>query len=71
MNDLIIQNGKIVDGTGKPAFVGDIAIKDGKIVHKKEAMDNIYRLYSQDNIFIGLAEGDANGNLKVKRLMAI
>ena len=47
------------------------AIKDGKIVHKKEAMDNIYRLYSQDNIFIGLAEGDANGNLKVKRLMAI
>jgi N-acyl-D-aspartate/D-glutamate deacylase len=31
MNDLIIQNGKIVDGTGKPAFIGDIAIKDGKI----------------------------------------
>jgi tRNA pseudouridine55 synthase len=47
------------------------AIKDGKIVYKKEAMDNIYRLYSQENIFIGLAEGDANGNLKVKRLMAI
>ena len=47
------------------------AIKDGKIVHKKEAKDNIYRLYSQENIFIGLAEGDTNGNLKVKRLMAI
>ena len=47
------------------------AIKDGKIVYKKEAKDNIYRLYSQENIFIGLAKGDTNGNLKVKRLMAI
>jgi len=47
------------------------AIKDGKIVYKKEALDSIYRLYTQENIFIGLAEGDANGNLKVKRLMAI
>ena len=47
------------------------AIKDGKIVHKKEALENIYRLYTQENFFIGLAEGDAKGNLKVKRLMAI
>ncbi|MFT6310459.1 MAG: N-acyl-D-aspartate/D-glutamate deacylase [Porticoccus sp.] len=31
MKHLIIQNGKIVDGIGKSAFVGDIAIKDGKI----------------------------------------
>ncbi|WP_101759719.1 hypothetical protein [Oceanicoccus sp. KOV_DT_Chl] len=31
MYDLIIQNGKIVDGTGKPAFMGDIAVKDGII----------------------------------------
>ena len=47
------------------------AIKDGKIVHKKEALQSIYRLYTQENFFIGLAEGDAKGNLKVKRLMAI
>ena len=47
------------------------AIKDGKIVHKKEVLNDIYRLYTQENIFIGLAEGDTNGNLKVKRLMAI
>ncbi len=47
------------------------AIKDGKIINKKEAKDNIYRLYSEEDIFIGLAEGDINGNLKVKRLMAI
>jgi len=30
--DVLIKNAKIVDGTGKPAFNGDIAIKDEKII---------------------------------------
>ncbi len=30
--DLIIQNGKIVDGTGNSWYYGDVAIKDGKII---------------------------------------
>lgn len=30
--DLLIKNTKIVDGTGKPAFVGDVAIRGEKIV---------------------------------------
>ena len=29
--DLIIRNGRIVDGSGMPAFNGDVAVKDGKI----------------------------------------
>jgi N-acyl-D-aspartate/D-glutamate deacylase len=29
--DLIIRNGTIVDGTGAPAFAGDIAVRDGLI----------------------------------------
>ena len=32
MFDLIIRNGRIVDGTGEPAFVGDVAIEEGRIV---------------------------------------
>ncbi len=32
MFDLKIVGGRIVDGTGRPAYEGDIAIKDGKIV---------------------------------------
>lgn len=31
MEDIIIRNGLIVDGTGKPPFIGDVAMKDGKI----------------------------------------
>ena len=30
--DLILRNGKIADGTGNPAYSGDIAVKNGKIV---------------------------------------
>ncbi len=31
MHDIIIKNGTIIDGTGNPKFVGDIAIQEGKI----------------------------------------
>ena len=31
--DLIIRNGRIVDGTGLPAFVGDVGITGGVITH--------------------------------------
>ena len=30
--DLIIRNGRIVDGSGKGAFTGDIAVRDGIII---------------------------------------
>lgn len=31
MFDLLIKNGMIVDGTGKPAYTADVAVRDGKI----------------------------------------
>src|ERR1051326_9642336 len=30
--DILIQNGRIIDGTGNPGYVGDIASTDGRIV---------------------------------------
>ena len=31
MYDLLLKNGRIVDGTGNPWYYGDLAVKDGKI----------------------------------------
>lgn len=30
--DIILRNGQIIDGTGAPAYHGDVAIKDGRVV---------------------------------------
>ena len=30
--DLLVKNGRIVDGSGMPAFMGDVAVCNGTIV---------------------------------------
>ena len=29
--DMVITNGRVVDGSGMPSFFGDVAVKNGKI----------------------------------------
>ena len=50
-HDLIIRNGKIIDGSGKKPFFGDIAIDDGKITAVGQIESS------------GKEELDAKGNL--------
>lgn len=54
MFDLLIRNGKIIDGTGSPWYYGDIAVKNGKIAKigklancsAKEEIDAQYQIVS-------------------------
>jgi N-acyl-D-amino-acid deacylase len=41
--DLKIRGGTIVDGTGRPRFVGDVGVRDGKIVDVGNAPDSAAR----------------------------
>jgi len=51
MYDLLIRNAKIVDGTGRPPFQGDLAVKNGRIAAVGEVAGDASR------------EIDAGGNL--------
>ena len=43
MHDLVIRNGTLIDGTGRPAFRGDLAIDADRIVAVGEVRDSGWR----------------------------
>ena len=47
------------------------AIKNGKIIEQKTKIPGLYRLYGENNDFIGLGEIDQTENLKAKRLKSL
>ncbi len=52
MYDIIIKNGKIIDGTGSPYFRCDIAIKDGKIVKVARGLDGAKEIIDAEGLTV-------------------
>ena len=46
--DLLIKNGRVVDGSGGPSFRADVAIKDGKIVGVGKFSESATRTINAD-----------------------
>ena len=63
--DLIIRNGKVLDGTGNSWFYGDVAIKDGKIL-KVGFLNDIKALKTIDAKGLIVAPGfiDVHGHIE-------
>mgnify|MGYP001075684561 CR=1 FL=1 len=56
MHDIVIRGGTIIDGTGKPAFTGDLAIAAAETVLAKQADAKV-----QSELF-----GNAVGQVKTR-----
>jgi N-acyl-D-aspartate/D-glutamate deacylase len=50
--DLLVKNGRIIDGSGGPAFYGDVAVKNGKIVEVGKLSDTAKRTIHADGLVV-------------------
>ena len=60
MHEIVIRGGKIVDGTGKPAFSGDVAIADGRIVAVGKDLGSAKQTVNADGLLVTPAWVDAH-----------
>ena len=50
--DLLVKNGRVVDGSGMPSFHGDVAVKNGKIVETGKLSGPASRTLNADGLVI-------------------
>jgi N-acyl-D-amino-acid deacylase len=50
--DLLIKNGGVIDGSGIPAFRGDVAVSHGKIVATGKLRDSATRTIDADGLAV-------------------
>ncbi len=51
-HDLIIKNGKIIDGSGIPGFHGDVAVSGGRIVEIGQVNADAHRVLNADGLVV-------------------
>lgn len=52
MHDVVIRGGNILDGNGKPAFDGDVAIADGRIVAVGKDLGSTKKTVDADGLLV-------------------
>jgi len=52
VHDLLIKNGRIVDGSGLPSFRGDVAVNDGVITEVGKVRDGALRTIDADGLVV-------------------
>src|SRR5689334_7743711 len=50
--DLLIKNGRVVDGSGMPAFRGDVGVRNGKITEIGKLRDSASRAIDADGLVV-------------------
>ena len=50
--DLLIKNGRIVDGSGLVSYIGDVAVKNGKIVAKGKLKDSAAKVIDATGLVV-------------------
>jgi N-acyl-D-amino-acid deacylase len=61
--DLLICNGKIVDGTGRPAYLGNVAIVDGRVAAVGDVSGEARRVIDADGLLVAPGWVDTHSHM--------
>jgi N-acyl-D-aspartate/D-glutamate deacylase len=50
--DILIKGGRIYDGSGLPSYLGDVAVKDGRIVETGRISGSAARVVNADGLAV-------------------
>lgn len=62
MYDVVIRRGTLVDGSGQPMFLGDLGIKEGRIVAMGEVVGSTERLIDAEGAYVTPGFIDVNNH---------
>ncbi len=71
MFDLLIRNGRIIDGTGSPAYHGDIGIRDGKIAAiRRKLNEDAMKILNVEGLTVtpGFIDSHSHGDLVMESM---